>query len=277
VEWWNGSMATRLNDFSTGHKIVVMQRLHQSDLTGDLLAKGSYDLLCLPAEFEPERRCTTSLGWSDPRQEAGELLWPGKVSRDDLAGLKITLGSYRYAANINSGLPRLRVVFSNGSGVAQDPQAKILYAYSEYDQSHAEPVIHAHGILSRGNWIRGVIDLTCNGRSRSDGLNLMRIYEELGLRLDCAADSEQSGVSEVLQLMKSGRLKVYRTLENLFREYRLYRRDEYGQTVKQNDLLMSCLRILCVSGRGCMRKQPTRKEFPYRTTITAGRPGGWMG
>jgi hypothetical protein len=52
VEWWNGSMSTRLNDFSTGHKVVIQQRLHESDLTGDLLVKGGYELLCLPAEFE---------------------------------------------------------------------------------------------------------------------------------------------------------------------------------------------------------------------------------
>ena len=43
IEWWNGSMATRLNDFATGHKIVIMQRLHEADLTGDLLAKGGWE------------------------------------------------------------------------------------------------------------------------------------------------------------------------------------------------------------------------------------------
>src|SRR5712692_6504314 len=47
VDWWNGSMSTRLNDFATGHKIVIQQRLHESDLTGDLLARGGYQLLCL--------------------------------------------------------------------------------------------------------------------------------------------------------------------------------------------------------------------------------------
>jgi predicted phage terminase large subunit-like protein len=98
IEWWNGSMATRLNDFATGHKLVIMQRLHESDLTGDLLVKGGYEHLCLPAEFEAERRSTTSLGWSDPRHERGELLWPEKVSPADLEQLKVTLGSYRYAA-----------------------------------------------------------------------------------------------------------------------------------------------------------------------------------
>jgi hypothetical protein len=62
VDWWNGSMSTRLNDFATGHKVVIQQRLHEADLTGDLLARGGYELLCLPAEFEPDRRCSTSIG-----------------------------------------------------------------------------------------------------------------------------------------------------------------------------------------------------------------------
>jgi hypothetical protein len=30
IEWWNGSMATRLNDFATGHKIVIVQRKQTS-------------------------------------------------------------------------------------------------------------------------------------------------------------------------------------------------------------------------------------------------------
>ena len=50
-----------------------------------------------PAEFDPERRCVTSIDWADPRQEPGELLWPGKMSRANLEELKVILGSYRYA------------------------------------------------------------------------------------------------------------------------------------------------------------------------------------
>ena len=97
VEWFNGTMCTRLNDFTTGHKIVIQQRLHEADLTGDLLGKGGFELLSLPAEFEPERRCTTSIGWTDPRTEADELLWPEKISAAQLDALKVSLGSYRYA------------------------------------------------------------------------------------------------------------------------------------------------------------------------------------
>ena len=97
VDWWNGSMATRVNDLTTGHKVVIQQRLHEEDLTGDLLSKGDYELLCLPAEFEPERHCSTSIGWTDQRGRAGELLWPEKFTQADLDKLKISLGSYRYA------------------------------------------------------------------------------------------------------------------------------------------------------------------------------------
>jgi predicted phage terminase large subunit-like protein len=97
VDWWNGSMSTRLNDLSKGHKVVIQQRLHEADLTGDLLTKGRYELLCLPAEFEPDRRCDTSIGWTDPRTTPGELLWPQKIDQAALDSLKTTLGSYRYA------------------------------------------------------------------------------------------------------------------------------------------------------------------------------------
>jgi predicted phage terminase large subunit-like protein len=97
VEWFSGTMCTRLNDFNTGHKVVIQQRLHEQDVTGDLLIKGDFELLCLPAEFEPERRCTTSIGWTDPRSEPGELLWPEKITKAQLEALKVSLGSYRYA------------------------------------------------------------------------------------------------------------------------------------------------------------------------------------
>jgi Terminase RNaseH-like domain len=160
--------------------------------------------------------------------------------------------------------------------VALNPQTGILYASSEHYQTGSEPAVHAQGIRSRGKWIPGLIDVTANGRSQSDGSNLRRIYQEEGLKLEQAGDSEQSGICEVTQLMKTGRLKVFRDLENFFREYRLYRYDEQGQVVKQHDLLMNCLR-LCVAGRSRMRKAPTPSEVGFRSAIPPGTPNGWMG
>ena len=54
-------MSTRLNDPKTGAKIIVMQRIHEKDLSGHVLEQGGYEHLFLPAEFEPARRCVTAL------------------------------------------------------------------------------------------------------------------------------------------------------------------------------------------------------------------------
>jgi hypothetical protein len=77
--------------------VIIQQRLHEADLTGDALIKGGYEHLCLPAQFEPDRRRRTSIGWTDPRTGAGQLLWPQKIDQAALDSLKVTLGSYRYA------------------------------------------------------------------------------------------------------------------------------------------------------------------------------------
>ncbi len=92
-------MSTRLNDQQAGAKVVVMQRIHQSDLTGHLLDKGGYEHLCLPAEFEGCSRATC-LGWRDPRKEAGQPLWPERFGEASLAELKAALGSWAAAGQL---------------------------------------------------------------------------------------------------------------------------------------------------------------------------------
>jgi predicted phage terminase large subunit-like protein len=161
---------------------------------------------------------------------------------------------------------------------ALDPATDILYLYSEHSQGQAQPAVHAQGILSRGSWIPGVIDVVPIGTSESDRWRLLKIYQDFGLDLRVAENSEQSGIHEVLQRMSSGRLKVFGTLANFFLEYRLYRRDAQGQVVKQNDLSMNCLRCLCVSGRDrmCTEPDPAEEEGRSYSYLAPGTLGGWM-
>src|SRR5262249_55410951 len=86
LDWGDTVMSTRVNDTKTAAKVVVMQRCHQQDLSGHLLEQGGWEHLCLPAEYEGNRR-VTSIGFSDPRKEQGKLLWPerfGNVEIDSL-------------------------------------------------------------------------------------------------------------------------------------------------------------------------------------------------
>ncbi|MEH0888827.1 hypothetical protein V5P19_24420, partial [Enterobacter sp. UNJFSC 003] len=56
-----------------------------------------YVHLCLPMEFEAERRCRTRIGFSDPRSQDGELLDPVRFPRETVEKLKRDMGSYAYA------------------------------------------------------------------------------------------------------------------------------------------------------------------------------------
>jgi predicted phage terminase large subunit-like protein len=90
-------MSTRLNNMATGNKIVIMQRLHEMDLSGHVLAQGNYEHLCLPSEFEPDRCSVTSTGWRDPRTAPGELLCPEMYCQTVLEQAKRDLGAAGYA------------------------------------------------------------------------------------------------------------------------------------------------------------------------------------
>jgi predicted phage terminase large subunit-like protein len=102
IDWWDGAMSTRLNDPSTGAYIVIMQRLHEEDLTGHILSQNNPDWvhLCLPMRYEPERHCTTAIGWSDPREDEGELLCVDRFDETSVAGLEAALGPFRAAGQL---------------------------------------------------------------------------------------------------------------------------------------------------------------------------------
>lgn len=91
------ALPTRLNSEKSA-KIVIMQRLHERDTSGLILSrKLSYVHLCLPMEFEAERRCQTVIGFEDPRQEDGELLFPERFPQTQVDELKRNMGSYATA------------------------------------------------------------------------------------------------------------------------------------------------------------------------------------
>lgn len=78
--------------------IVIMQRLHERDTSGIILSHDlGYTHLMLPMRFEPERRCVTSIGFSDPRTTPGELLFPERFSEAQVSDLEKTMGSYATA------------------------------------------------------------------------------------------------------------------------------------------------------------------------------------
>ena len=75
LKWWDATMASRGLLLGV-RKVVIMQRLHVSDLSGHIINRGDFDHICLPYRYEPDRMKPTAIGWTDPRTESGEILWP---------------------------------------------------------------------------------------------------------------------------------------------------------------------------------------------------------
>src|SRR5690349_88205 len=74
---------------------VIRQRVHERDVARLILSDGRGDEhLNLRMEFDAERRCSTSIGWTDPRTAEGELAWPERFTRDDVDRLKKQLRSW---------------------------------------------------------------------------------------------------------------------------------------------------------------------------------------
>lgn len=92
------TLPTRLVNPDRSAIIVVMQRLHEKDVSGHILSEDlGYDHLMLPMEFEPDRKCYTSIGWEDPRTKEGELLFPERFPRDVVERDKRVMGKFAIA------------------------------------------------------------------------------------------------------------------------------------------------------------------------------------
>lgn len=96
LTWFDRTLSTR-GKSRGARTVVVMQRLHESDVTGHILKelKEDYEHLCIPMEYERSRSVSvTSLGFKDPRTEENELLWPELFPEKSVEALKRSLGEY---------------------------------------------------------------------------------------------------------------------------------------------------------------------------------------
>lgn len=127
VRWFRESMSNRLNDMQQSAIVVIMQRVHEADVSGTILSEGmNYCHLMIPMEYDWHRHCVTEIGWEDPRgldedgdplieitsagpapldgeaerildDRFGAMAWPARFPAGVLAEMRATLGPYAYA------------------------------------------------------------------------------------------------------------------------------------------------------------------------------------
>lgn len=97
--WYNGTMSTRQADPEHFARVVIMQRLHASDVAGRAKEMG-YVVLSLPMNFNAKMRCTTRWG-GDRRTVDGELLQPTRYTAEAVTKLRQSLGPLVSAAQLD--------------------------------------------------------------------------------------------------------------------------------------------------------------------------------
>ncbi|MBI1308725.1 MAG: DNA packaging protein [Proteobacteria bacterium] len=157
--------------------------------------------------------------------------------------------------------------------LAHDVARDVVYVVDAYCASERIPAEHAAEILRRGAWIPAVCDPAGQAVGARDGASLVEGYAAAGVNFSLAENAVEGGLMQVLERMRSGRLKVFADLLPWWHEFRLYARDAKGRVAKRDDHLMDATRYALVSGlalaraEGELRKveRPRAKLSDWRT------------
>ena len=98
-EWYDHTLYSRLNDKRHGAIVIIMQRLHEDDLVGHVLAQEGWEVLSFPAiaEADEVHRIETIWGAQCFRRRQGEALHPDREPLETLDHIRRTIGEYNFA------------------------------------------------------------------------------------------------------------------------------------------------------------------------------------
>ena len=97
-DWFFNTLFSRLNSKEHGVIIIVMQRLHQEDLVGEVLDRGHWDVLSLPAIAVEDERILYKNWYGDFAfvRKAGQALQPERESKETLLRIRENIGEYEF-------------------------------------------------------------------------------------------------------------------------------------------------------------------------------------
>src|SRR4029077_15962527 len=97
IDWYGGSLVSRLNDKEKGSIVVVMQRLHEDDLAGHLIGQDGWHHLDLPAIAVEDSEIEVGPGERFVRH-VGDVLHEQRESQEILDRIKAEVGSLMFSA-----------------------------------------------------------------------------------------------------------------------------------------------------------------------------------
>src|SRR6201993_1195690 len=98
-EWFSHTLYSRLNDKRHGAIVIIMQRLHEDDLVGHVLAQEPWEVVRFPAiaEADEVHEVETILETRRSTRRRGEALHPDRQPLETLDRIRRTIGEYNFA------------------------------------------------------------------------------------------------------------------------------------------------------------------------------------
>lgn len=204
------TLPTRVNSEKSAI-VVIMQRLNEKDVSGVILDMGlPYVHLRIPMRFEADNRCTTEIGWTDPRTTEGELMFPERFGEQQVSELEKTLGSYGAAGQLQQR-PAPRT-----GGIFQPEQIPVV------DAIPAMPITWVRGwdlasLDGRGDWTAGAkLGRLSDGRyiiadmvrfqlasdKRDEAIKNTASRDGRNVKISLPQDPGQAGKTQVLAMTK---------------------------------------------------------------------------
>lgn len=152
-----------------------------------------------------------------------------------------------------------------------DRDADAVYVTKAHRLKEATPIIHAAALRPWGQWLPWAWPHDGLQHDKGSGEQLRTQYADQGmLMLDEQATFEdgsngvEAGLMLMLDMMQTGRFKVFSHLNDWFEEFRLYHRKD-GKVVKIGDDLISATRYALMMRRfGVPAGGPSNQQIQYK-------------
>lgn len=182
IQAFDSMFTTRLNSQKTGRIIVIMQRLHDKDLSGHLLGQKKWTHVCLPAESPKYHRLVMPISKRQVVRGFGQLLHPEREGKDELAAQKKALGSYSYSGQYDQN-PTPRV-----GGILK----RTYWKYWQTLPERFDEMIQSWDLTFKDLETSDYVVGTVWGRVGANKYLLDMVREQMGLTASCKAILAQS-------------------------------------------------------------------------------------
>lgn len=160
--------------------------------------------------------------------------------------------------------------------LAMDRDSNTVYITDVYRVKEQTPIIHAHAIKGRGEWIPVAWPHDGLNTEKGTGEQLAETYRKAGVKMlperaqfEDGGNSVERGITELLMLMQTQRLKVFSHLEPWFEEFRLYHRKD-GKIHKVDEDLMDATRYAYMALRHAVTEM---EAMPQNSVFQNGMVG----